>query len=159
MFWFQNLWMSLLVLILTVLPLPVFLIYFWPCLPVLFFFIINVYQERAIVNIWIWLIGLSLDLLQNSYLGYHVIALLVLNFFISQYRHRFLLSPIAQQVIFVMFGALIYSSINEAFDWHGNGYQFTLRIVAIVLATALQWPWIAIWQRNKRQNVYNRRII
>jgi len=159
MHWFQNLWLSIIVLLLTLVPLPGFLIYFWPAFIVLFFFIINVYQPRTAVNIWAWVMGLSLDLFQNTYLGYHVVALLVLNYFIGQYRHKFLMSPVAQQIIFVMFGTLIYSCFNEAFDWHGNGYQFTLRVVSIVFATALQWPWIDIWQKQKRLDLSSRKLI
>lgn len=150
MYWFQNLWMSVLVLLLSLIPLPSFFVYIWPSFVVLFFFILNVYQARASVNIWAWVMGLSFDLLQHTDLGYHVVALLCLNFFIDQYRHKFTMSPLPQQIIFVMFGTLIYSSFNQAFDWQGNAYQFIIKIVAIVFVTALQWPWIAVWQRQKR---------
>jgi rod shape-determining protein MreD len=153
MYWFQNICLSIVVLLLSLVPLPSYLLYFWPCFVVLFFFKINVYQLRTSVNIWAWIMGLSLDLLQHTYLGFHVLALLCLNYFISQYRHKFLLSPMAQQILFVMFGTMIYSCFNEAFDWKGNGYQFALRILILVLVTAIQWPWINIWHRQKRMAV------
>lgn len=159
MHWFQNLWLGLCVILLSLVPIPSYLIYVWPCFVVLFFFIINVYQNRTSVNLWAWVVGLSLDLLHHTYLGFHVLALLCLNYFITQYRHKFIMSPMPQQIIFVMFGTLIYSCFNEAFDWKGNGYQFTIRLIAIVLITALQWPWIVGWHKQKRMAVSSRKLI
>jgi rod shape-determining protein MreD len=159
MHWFQNILLAIVVILLTLVPIPSYLVYIWPCFVVLYFFVINVYQNRTAVNLWAWVIGLSLDLLNHTYLGFHVLALLCLNYFISQYRHKFNMSPMPQQIIFVMFGTLIYSCFNEAFDWKGNGYQFATRLIAIVLITALQWPWIVAWHKQKRMAVSSRKLI
>jgi len=155
----HNIFFAFVVILLSLAPIPSYFIYLWPCFMVLFFFVINVYQVRTAVNFWAWLIGLSLDLLHHTYMGFHVVALLCLNYFISQYRHKFLMSPMAQQIIFIMFGTMIYSCFNEAFDWKGNGYQFAIRVFAVVLVTALQWPWIVAWHSQKRMAMTSRKLI
>jgi rod shape-determining protein MreD len=137
-------------LILTIAPIPDMLYSCWPAWLVLFFYWLNHFKKNSMPTMWIWILGLVLDSMTNMTMGIHVLALLLLQAFISRYRGKFLLFPTLQQIMFVTMGTAIYVLVIQWFSSHADTVKLMFYILRIALMTAFCWPWIEFLNHNKK---------
>lgn len=137
-------------LVLTIVPIPDILYSCWPAWLVLFLYWLNHFQKNTIPTLWIWILGLVLDSLTNMNMGIHVLALLLLQAFITKYRSKFLLFPTIQQIMFVTVGTAIYVLVIQWFSSHADTVKLMFYVLRISLMTAFCWPWIEFLNHNKK---------
>jgi rod shape-determining protein MreD len=127
---------------LTLLPIPVFLKICWPNWMILFFFWLANFRPQTMLYIWMWGLGLCLDVLQSSLLGVHVLGFLAMHLLISQYRRKFLMYPVIQQAILVSMATAIYTGITEYFFVDMNLMFFAIYTIQVSVLTGFLWPWL-----------------
>lgn len=135
-------------LFLTLIPIPVFIKICWPNWMVLFFFWLASFRPQTMLFIWMWGLGLCLDVLQSSLLGVHVLGFLAINLMISQYRNKFLLYPVIQQAMLVSMGAAVYIVITQYFFIDMNMMYFIIYTIQISVVTGCLWPWLEYYNKS-----------
>lgn len=134
----------LLVLALTIIPLPVWLSEFRPPWALLLILYIQFFLPRFFNVIFIFVIGLCLDVLLSTIIGEHVFALLLTTWVISGKARRFNFFPISQQMILILLSCAIYQFVILLIDAVA-GYQYTpLNVVCGSIVAMMMWPWIRI---------------
>jgi len=147
----QYIFALLTMLVLSLVPIPMLLMSSWPSWIVLFFFWLNFYVLRQHGYLWIWALGLMFDLLHGCALGVHVIALNILNLLITAHRHKFLLYPVLQQSILIMFGTSLYLFFSQLYLQDLSFGRLILYVIRVSLTTAFVWPWLEYYlTRPKR---------
>jgi len=131
----------LIVMLLSVLPLPFFVSWFWPNW-VLLWIIFGIVDGRYRGKFgMVFLIGIVLDVLKNTLIGEHSLILLFPTLIASMFQQRLMLFPPMQQAIYVgvltAIGCLIQFWIHSMLGFEPVTWQF----LASVLGTALVWPW------------------
>lgn len=129
-------------LFLTFIPIPIFIKICWPNWMVLFFFWLANFRPKTMLFIWMWALGLGLDVLQSSFLGIHVLGFLAINLMVSQYRNKFLLYPVIQQAMLVSMGTAIYLLVTQYFFTDMNTMYFIIYTVQVSVVTGCLWPWL-----------------
>ncbi len=134
----------LIVLALTILPLPNWLLIFqpaWVLLLFLFFqFYLPVYFRLSIV----FFVGLCLDVLLATILGEHILALTLTVWTSSAIARRFYFYPVGQQMTLIFFYALIYFGVLQLTDgFLGYGYKL-FPILLGSITSAIIWPWLQL---------------
>lgn len=151
----QYLFALMLMLILSLVPIPLLMMTCWPAWIVLFFFWLNFYVPCQQIYLWIWALGLIFDLLHGCVLGIHVIALNILNILITAHRHKFLLYPLLQQSILVMFGTALYLFFSQLYLQDLSFGRLLFYVIQVSLTTAFVWPWLEYYLTRPKR--YTRR--
>ena len=136
-------------LIFTFLPIPGMFSGCWPNWIVLFFFWLAHYRPHSAILLWVWCIGLLLDSLQATFLGVHVLGLLLLSVLIQQYKTKFLLYPVIQQAIWVAIGTSVYVFFTNFFCVNMSFWRFCLYVTQVSVVTGCVWPWIEFRHKSK----------
>lgn len=136
-------------LVLTIIPIPEVLYSCWPAWLVLFFYWLNFIEKNTMPTVWVWILGLTLDSMMNMTMGIHVMALLLLQAFMSRYKSTFMLFPTVQQVIYVAIGTAIYVLSIQWFSSHADLLKLILYVLKISLMTAFCWPWIEVFSPKR----------
>ena len=138
----------LLSLILTFIPIPQFLGWCWPNWIVLFFVWLTAFRPKFSALFLVWGMGLVLDLLQATYLGAHVIGLALLNLFLNQYKTKFLVYPLIQQVMIVFTAGFIYL-FSTQFPYVDITFGYFFMYATLVsVVSAFIWPWLEMYSRS-----------
>ena len=132
----------LLVLILSIIPLPAVINAVRPPWVLLLILYIQFFVPEIFSVLGVWLLGLCLDGLYVSTLGEHAFALLFITWFAARKKRRFLFYSILQQMLFIGLCVLLYSSLLALFD-ASMGYNTSLWMILITALLGLSiWPWL-----------------
>ena len=131
---------ALLALILTVLPLPVWLDVFRPAFLVLTVLYWSINTPRAGGIGLGFLCGLLLDVFQGPVLGEHALALALVAYIAVREHQRIRSKPAIQQALIVFVALLAYEAVLFAIDgWTGHPVTSPLRWLH-TLSGAMIWP-------------------
>lgn len=132
-------------LILTIFPLPAFLMEIRPPWVLLLFLYISFYKSEFFSPGMVVIIGLMLDVLLSTVLGEHAFALLLLTWFANNRKRRFSHFPLGHQIILIGILVLVYQItlffIDSSPDITANyPFLFLNPVLAMLL-----WPWIKLF--------------
>lgn len=151
MYLIQVLFGCFIVLVLSILPFPFFLSIFMPSWVVLYIIWFNFSKDKSLLFIpsLIWFMGIMLDMLQQTVLGLHVLALFLMQLFIGKYRLKFKMFPLPQQLLVVWLATIVYLLTLMLFQVHTNWSWDIGRAFCITIVTAFIWPWIDMMLKPK----------
>lgn len=138
-------------IILTILPLPTWLIDIWPLwlLTTLAYWVIALPHR---IGLWsAFVSGLLLDVLNNSLFGEHALALLVVIYCLIRLHRQIRFFPNWQQSIVIMFFALIYQLVLYIIQTIIHSPMPGLDFILPILTTGLFWPLVYGILRYYRQ--------
>ena len=145
---FRTFFAVLIVLILSILPLPEFIAPFRPSWTLMLVLYIQFFMPDYFRISWIFLLGLSLDVLLASPLGLHAFALVLTSFLAFNKSRRFVFFSVIQQVMLVVFFCFIYQTILMLMDASLGNNNGILFVTGTVFATMIFWPWIKLLADN-----------
>ncbi len=127
-------------LLITLLPLPNYLLLASPFWVLLFFiYWINYFSVR-----WRFffalIIGLMLDILNGSLLGQNSIALIISIAFITNIKQSFHVSNLSTQQVYIFIAGSIYLGILLLTHVIIQGFDFSWIVLLSPLTTSLFWP-------------------
>jgi len=131
-------------LILSILPLPEFILPFrppWVLLLVLYieYFLPGNFKLTALI-----IVGLILDVLLSTVIGEHSFALLLVTWIALSKSRRFQFFSMMQQIFLIGFFCLLYQMVIFSIDaLLGYSYSF-LTPFASALLSMFFWPWIRL---------------
>lgn len=137
-----------LVLALSTIPLPGMIAVFRPPWVLMFVLYIQFYLPRYFRISWVFLLGLSLDVLLATTIGEHAFALLLASFFAASKARRFHFFSIAQQMMLIALFCAVYQLVIVLIDislGYNNGPMFA---AGTVLVTMIFWPWVKLLADN-----------
>lgn len=138
----------LLILILTILPLPEVLSKMRPPYTLLFFLYLQCFFPRYFNAFILLLGGFALDLLLSSLLGQHSFALILSTWLSHKKIKRFYLFSMPQQMAWIAVFCMVYQSVIFLFNFFlGYKVSFFFTLVSVLLAV-LSWPWMQ-WLANR----------
>lgn len=148
---------SLLVaIVLSILPLPSWMISFWPLWVALVIIFWSAYLPN-LVSLWlVWFVGLFQDVLQGSLLGEHALACIVVSFMASAMSHQIKLFSLWQQMIKIGIILIIYQLIVIVFE--GWSINHCVLFVCPLLTSLVIWPWILVLMRGIAVRFYIHRL-
>lgn len=130
-----------LVLILSVLPLPDGVALFRPAFGLLFLLYLQFMIPKRPGIPFIFLLGICLDVLLSTVLGEHIFALLLLVWLASFKVRQFHFFPISQQLLVIVLFSMVYQCTLFTIDL-ALGYQYApLQILGTTFMNVLLWPW------------------
>lgn len=138
----------LLVLILTILPLPSLLAGFRPLWVLMFVLYIQFFMPSYYRVTWLFFIGLTLDILLSSVIGEHACALLLTSGLAGSRARRFTFFSIIQQMVLVTLLCIVYQAVILLVDASLGYHTGFLQAFETVLISVLCWPWIKILADN-----------
>ena len=134
----------LVVLVATILPLPEIVAVYRPPWVLMFVLYVQFFLPDYFRVTWVFLLGMSLDVLLASVMGEHTFALLLTTGLASTKARRFHFFSPAQQILFVVLFCTVYELtlvlIDGLLGYH-NGVFFA---AGTVLASLLFWPWMKL---------------
>ncbi|MBA2648120.1 MAG: rod shape-determining protein MreD [Legionella sp.] len=134
----------ILVLVLSILPLPEMITAFRPAWVLLLVLYIEYFLPGKFNLATVVMLGLVLDVLLSSVIGEHSFALLLVTWIASSKSRRFQFFSMMQQIFLIGFFCLIYQMvivfINALLGFHYNIYNpFICAFVSMFF-----WPWIRL---------------
>lgn len=129
-------------LILTLLPLPDWIIWLRPAwvLLVLIYWTMEVPYR---VNVGVaWTLGIILDLLNDSLLGEHAISLTLVIYIVSRMHSRLRMFPLSQQGLSVFFLVLLYQAMLYCIQGFIGELPHEWLYWSPAATSMLLWPWI-----------------
>ena len=137
-----------LALTLTILPLPAELTDYRPFWVLMFVLYIQFFLPNYFGVIWVFFVGLTLDILLSSILGEHAFALLLTALLATSKARRFTFFSIIQQIILIAFFCLVYQAIIFLIDVSLGYINNRMLPFEGVLVSILCWPWIKLLADN-----------
>ena len=137
-----------LVLALTIVPIPDIVAAFRPPWALIFVLYVQFYLPRYFRVTWVFILGLSLDVLLVSVFGEHAFALLLTSCLAAGKTRRFHFFSISQQMILIALFCMVYQLILVLIDaslGYNNEVWFA---VVTVFVTMIFWPWIKLLADN-----------
>jgi rod shape-determining protein MreD len=129
----------LIAFILTIMPMPAFMIGFRPPWVLLLVLFIQLYLPNYFNITVLFILGLCLDILLSTVIGEHVFALLFTNWIANKRERRFKFFSLVQQMLFVGLYCLVYLTIIYLIDSF-LGYSSVLwQIWIAVIISMLIW--------------------
>ena len=137
---------------LTVLPLPMWMLWLKPNWVLLVLIFWAIYQPQKVGVGVFFITGLLLDLLDGSVLGVHAFAFVLVGYVIVKLHRRLIHFPLRQQVVvmagFLLGYKLIVFIVQACLHQAPNSILYWLSIVVSLFF----WPWIKAllgsWQRQ-----------
>lgn len=135
---------TILVLALTILPLPAILLGFrppWVLLLILYwqFFIPDHFNVALLL-----IIGLALDVLLSTVLGEHAFALSLVSWLASSRARRFRLFTMGQQMALIGICCLLYQALILMIDASLGFYHGFLVFLGSTVISIILWPWVRL---------------
>ena len=127
-------------LLITLLPLPNYLLLASPFWVLLFFIYWMNYFSVRWRFFFALIIGLMLDILNGSLLGQNSIALIISSAFIINIKQSFHVSNISTQQVYVFIAGSIYLGILLLTHVIIQGFDFSWIVLLSPLTTSLFWP-------------------
>ena len=136
----------ILVLALSILPLPVFLNDIRPPWILLLILYLQCYLERSFHLFYIIFMGLALDALLMTTLGQHALILTLVAWMAHRNVRYFRLYSIGQQMAWIGFFCFSYQGISMVIDvFLGNATAFSFwPITGGTITGLLFWPWVRL---------------
>ena len=141
---FRFIFAVFLTLALTIIPLPEALAVFRPPWVLMFVLYVQFFLPRYFRITWVFLLGLSMDVLLASVIGEHAFALLLASIFASSKTRRFHFFSIAQQMILIALFCSVYQFILVLIDAALGYNNEALFALGTVLITMTFWPWVKL---------------
>lgn len=134
----------ILVLALSILPLPEWISGFRPPWVLLLVLYIEYFLPRKFNLITLLVVGLVLDVLLSSVIGEHSFALLLITWIASSKSRRFQFFSMMQQIFLIGFFCLLYQLMISLIDaLLGFNYSVYNPCVGALLGMFF-WPWIRL---------------
>jgi len=138
-------------LMLSQIPLPVFLEWWRPEFVALFvIYWIMALPQRFGVG-FAWLIGLMLDVLKGSELGINAIALTIIAFITLLMHKKMRMYPLWQQAFVVLLLIVVNQLIFYWFQAVAGTSAGNLTFLIPAIVSALMWPWVFVVLRSIRR--------
>ncbi len=140
-----RLLLALLVMfVMTILPMPDLITGFRPPWVLLFVLYIQLVMPKYFNLVFLFVIGLFLDVLSTAPLGEHAFALLLTTWIVTNKTRRFPFFNLGQQMAYVIFYCLMYQLIILFMDVF-LGYQYNLfSAISSAFIGMLLWPWLRL---------------
>jgi len=106
----------------------------------LFVAIFSVYKQNGFPLLFVFLLGLTQDVVSLAPLGQHAIGVVALAYFIQCFRDRILMQGVLKQLPVVFIGLLMVKFIHSWVVALGFGQLPTLNSFLSVLFTTALWP-------------------
>lgn len=135
----------LLALILTIIPLPNFLIAFRPAWILLLAFYIQLFLPNYFNVALLFLLGICLDVLLATVLGEHAFTLLLITWLVSGKAQRFSFFPMGQQMILIFLGTFFYQIVILIIDVLMGYHADVIGPIGSALISMLLWPWLKLF--------------
>lgn len=136
-------------LILSILPLPIFLSEFRPPWILLLSLYLQLFAPAEFRIYYLFFTGLILDVLLSTVIGEHGFALILVLWLSSYKTRRFFFYSILQQMMLIGFFCPIYQLVISLTD-HMVGNQWTVSsIFSASLMGLLFWPWIKLFGSHR----------
>ncbi len=133
-----------LVLLLTILPMPAFCQNMKPMWALLFLFYVQFYLPDYFHLVTVFILGLLLDILLSTIIGEHILALTLVTWISSNKARRFYFFSVSQQMALIAFFCLLYQLIILTIEALLNLQVYPLGLLGGTLLTALLWPFFCI---------------
>lgn len=131
-------------LILTIMPLPEFLLAFRPPWILLLMLYLQFYLPEHFKIVLLFAMGLVLDTLLSTVIGEHVFALTLVCWLASSKARRFYFFSISQQMALISVFCMLYQFtvlLIDAFLGHRVGFW---SVPGVGLLSILLWPWMRL---------------
>ncbi len=146
-----TIFISLLIsILLMITPVAPWLSDIWPIwiIPVLAYWVMALPHRVGLLIAWFF--GILLDALNNSLLGTHALALLIVTVCFSKTARQFSFFSTLQQVLCLLFFSALYLGIIALIQLY-NGHEVFSLFFWPAISTALVWPFIRSLLRYYRQ--------
>lgn len=144
------------VLALTILPLPDIVTPYRPPWVLLFVLYIQFFLPQYFRVTWLFLLGMSLDVLLASVMGEHTFALLLTTALASTKARRFHFFSPAQQILFIVIFCAVYALTLVLIDGLLGYHNGLLYAGGTVLASLFFWPWMKLLADHTLSHVNGR---
>lgn len=134
----------LLVLVLTILPMPVILQGARPLWVLMLILYLQFYMPAYFNLIVLFMTGLLLDVLLSTVLGEHTLALSLVSWIASSKSRRFYFFSIGQQMTLIGFFCLLYQLIIVTVDAFPGFHVSFIAVTGSTMLSVLSWPWIRL---------------
>jgi len=133
---------------LMLLPLPHWALWYrpdWLCLTLIYW----IFELPQRVGIFIaWVLGIILDVLNNTVLGTHAFAFIILAYLCLSLHLRIRVYPLMQQALSIFILLMIYHAILFLlFGMLGQAFSFWM-IFLPALSSSILWPWVSYLLRD-----------
>lgn len=146
--YFRLMLLFLLVLTLTIFPIPVGYEIFRPLWALIFLLYIQFKLPDLFSYLWVIVLGLILDVFSVVPLGEHIFALcLVVGVASSRARRFKFFSPI-QQMIWIFFLTLLYQTTQVVIDYICGHPVMLIRFILPPVISTLIWPFFVTLTEN-----------
>lgn len=134
----------MLALVLTILPLPEFLVGLRPPWVLILTLYIQCFLPARFNLFFLVIIGILLDVLQSTVIGEHVFALTLVTWLVSTKARRFTFFSMGQQIALVGFFCLFYQLIILMIDAFLGFHTNPLMALGSALISMLLWTWVRL---------------
>lgn len=134
----------LFVLILTILPLPPMIATYRPFWVLLFVLYIQFFLPNYFGVLWLFFVGLVLDMVLSCILGAHAFALLFVCLFAANKARRFTFFSVVQQMMFIALFCFLYQIVLILIDFCVGYPPNKIISFESALISILFWPWIKL---------------
>lgn len=134
----------ILALILTILPMPEFLVGIRPPWVLLLVLYLQLYMPDYFNLIVLFLLGLILDVLLSTVIGEHTFALFLVTWAASNKARRFYCFSIAQQMTLIGFFSLMYQLTIVIIDAFLGFHVAFISVLGSSMMSVILWPWIRL---------------
>jgi rod shape-determining protein MreD len=142
----------LVAMILTVLPMPTWMIWLrpaWVLLVLIYWAVVMpTYMGVGIA----WVTGLIVDLLSGTILGEHAFAYTVVLYLVSRIHIRLRMSPLLQQSISILLFVLIYQFVLYCIQGFIGELPSSHLYWLSAVTSMLFWPWLFVILRRHQAN-------
>lgn len=134
----------LLVLALTILPMPEFMSGIRPPWVLMLVLYLQFYLPDYF-DVWVlFIVGLILDVLLSTVLGEHAFALCMVAWLASNKARRFYFFSIGQQMALIGLLCFVYQLIMMLIDAFISFHTSWLGLIGSTLLSVLMWPWVRL---------------
>lgn len=145
---FRFIFAVFLVLALSIIPIPNIIAIFRPPWVLMFVLYVQFYLPRYYRVSWVFLLGISLDVLLVTTFGEHAFALLLTSCLAASKTRRFHFFSVVQQMMFIALFCMVYELTLVLIDTSLGLNNNLFFAVGTVLVTMIFWPWIKFLADN-----------
>jgi rod shape-determining protein MreD len=131
----------LLMMALTILPLPAVVSGFRPVWVFLLVIYTQLFMPSYFGTMFLFCLGICLDILLSTFIGEHAFAMLFTTWLISGKSRRFSFFPVGQQMVMIGIFCLMYQMIIVFIDAFIGYRANMIFVVGSSIVSMLIWPW------------------
>ena len=129
-------------LVITVLPIPIWALPFWPEWTILVVIYWCLASPHKFNLKFAWIAGLLMDLIKSSLLGQHALSYLLVAYICAHIHQRLRVYPLFQQAIAIGGLLLPYFLLNFGIDHIHHSATLDWRYWTPIISNILLWPWV-----------------